>query len=123
MDVIVADDQPEVRSALRLVLSQEPGIEHVGEAGHAGELLLLIAGGCPDLVLLDWELPGLRGDELVDALRAHCPSCRVIVLSGRPEARLGALAARADDFISKQEPPERLLASVRSLYKAKPARR
>jgi len=67
---------------------------------------------CPDLVLLDWELPGLAGPRLLITLRATCPDLLVIVLSGRPGAQRAALAAGADAFASKSDPPERLLAAT-----------
>lgn len=115
MRVLVADDQPKVRSALRLLLGQEPGLSVVGEAVEVEGLLAKAEATCPDLVLLDWELPGLPAADLLSALRALCPHVRVIALSGRPEARRAALAAGADGFVSKGDPPERLLTTLRAL--------
>lgn len=120
MRVLIADDQPQVRSALRLLLKQEPGVAVVGEAENVEEALELATARRPDLVLLDWELPGLRAADLskkaklglLPALRARCPRVKVVALSGRPEARQAALAAGADVFVSKGDPPERLLAAV-----------
>ena len=120
MRVLIADDQPQVRSALRLLLKQEPDLAVVGEADDAERALALSAEQRPDLVLLDWELPGqgaagpLRsaGQRLLPALRVCCPHLKVIALSGRPEARQAALDAGVDAFVSKGDPPERLLAAV-----------
>lgn len=111
MDILIADDQPKVRSALRLLLEQEPGLSVIGEIADAQDLLVQAAATCPDLVLLDWELPTHPShSNLIAALRALCPRLRVIALSGRPEARHAALAAGADAFVSKGDPPEGLLA-------------
>ena len=120
MRVLIADDQPQVRSALSLLLRQEPGVTVVGEADNAVRALELAAGRRPDLVLLDWELPGtlaaarsmMSEHDLLSALRARCPRLKVIDLSGRPEARRAALTAGVDAFVSKGDPPERLLAAV-----------
>ena len=120
MRVLIADDQPQVRSALQLLLKQEPGVAVVGEAENVEEALELAAVRRPDLVLLDWELPGRQAaglpkktkPGLLPALRARCPHMKVVALSGRPEARQAALAAGADVFVSKGDPPERLLAAV-----------
>ena len=112
MRVLLADDQTKVRSALRLLLEQEPGLSVVGEAAEAEDLLAQAEATQPDLVLLDWELPGLRTDDQLSVLRALCPQLKVIALSGQPEARRAALSAGADAFVSKGEPPERLLAAV-----------
>jgi CheY-like chemotaxis protein len=68
---------------------------------------------CPDIILLDWELPGLQGGDALSTLRAHRPQLKVIALSGRPEARSAALAAGMNAFVSKGDPPEQLLAAVR----------
>ena len=120
MRVLLADDQSKVRSALRLVLEQQPGIHVLGEAVDTTGLLDWVTVTCPDLVLLDWELPGLEADgpstgsgqRLLSTLRELCPCLAVIALSGRPEARRAALDAGADAFVSKGDPPERLLAAV-----------
>jgi len=110
--VLIADDQPQVRSALRLLLRQDPDMVVVGEAGDAEEALELAATQAPDLVLLDWELPGQRNGATLAGLRTVQPGLKVIALSGRPEARQAALAAGADVFVSKGDPPEHLLAAV-----------
>jgi DNA-binding NarL/FixJ family response regulator len=116
MRILLADDQPGVCSALRLLLEQEPGLRVVGEAAEAEELLAQMQAACPDLVLLDWELPGLDAASLPSALRLRYPQLRVIALSGRPEARQAALQAGADAFVSKGDPPERLLATLRGAF-------
>jgi len=121
MRILVADAQMKVRSALRLILEQELGLSVVGEASEVEGLLAQAEIVQPDLVLLDWELPGrqidasagLVGPGLLATLRSNLPHLRVIVLSGRPEAHQVALAAGADAFVSKGDLPERLLAAVR----------
>ena len=118
MRVFIADDQPHVRSAILLLLRQEPGVAVVGEAGDTQGALALVAGQQPDLVLLDWELPGRGGAATLSRLQSARPGLMVIALSGRPEARQAALDAGADLFVSKGEPPERLLAAVESCRRA-----
>jgi DNA-binding NarL/FixJ family response regulator len=112
MHILLADDEPIVRSALRLLLEEDPDLHVVGEASEAGELLERLQAICPDLLLLDWELPGQQASDLLLAVRRRCPSLSVIALSGRPEAYRVALEAGADAFVSKVDPPERLLAAV-----------
>lgn len=112
MRILLADDQATVRSALQLLLEENPELDVVGEATEAGELLAQVDMACPDLVLLDWELPGSQAADLLPALRQHLPHLVVIALSGRPEARQSALDAGADAFVSKGDPPERLLATL-----------
>jgi two-component system response regulator DesR len=113
--VLLADDQPRVRSALRLLLDQQPGIEVVAETAEAEGLLSQVEDTRPDLILLDWELPGLSVNGWFSSLRACHPDLKVIVLSGRPEARRAALSTGADAFVSKVEPPEHLLEALRAV--------
>lgn len=112
MQIVVADDQPKVRFALRALLEREPGLKAVTEALDGEDLLAQTKETCPDVMLLDWELPGLAAVELLPALREACPHLVVIALSGRVRARRAALAAGAAAFVSKGDPPERLLAAI-----------
>ena len=113
--VFMLDDEPHVRSALRLVLSQEPNLCVVGEASQAEDLAGRVGAAGADLVLIDWSLAGPGDNGVVTALRELSPPPRVIALSGWPEHRNEALAAGVDAFVSKADPPERLLAVVRAM--------
>lgn len=112
MKVLLADDQIKVRSALRLLLEQQTDVEILGEAVDSTGVLDWIRVACPDVILLDWELPGLQTTQLVGAVREICPGVRTVAMSGRPESRTAALAAGVDVFVSKGEPPERLLSGI-----------
>jgi DNA-binding NarL/FixJ family response regulator len=114
MRVLLADDQPQVRFALRVLLEREPGLTIVGEATDGEGLLKHVAMTLPDVILLGWELPGLRATDSLPLLRRIRPGVLVIALSGRVEARLDALSAGADAFVSKGDPPEHLLATIRT---------
>ena len=114
MRILLADRESNVRYGLRVLLEERSEFEVVGEAADADCLLAQTEAACPDLVLLSWELPGLAGTDLLPALRRIKDDLYVIVLSGRPEARQVVLDAGADAFVSKVEPPERLLAAIAS---------
>ena len=111
MRILVADCQSRVRFALRTLLERRNGLEVVGEAATARELLEQVERTQPDLVLLHWRLqettPGL-----VRTLQSLCSGLRVIVLSARSESRDEALKAGAEAFIWKTEQPEKLLAAL-----------
>jgi two-component system response regulator DesR len=113
MRVLLADNQAKVRFALRALLAQQPGIEVVGEASSADDLMALLMTTRPNLALLDWELPGLAESGGLPVLRKLCPCLAVTVLSSRPGARRAAQVAGADAFVSKGDPPERLLGVLR----------
>jgi DNA-binding NarL/FixJ family response regulator len=114
MRVLIADPQPKVRFALRVLLQRQPDIEVVGEAIDACSLLAHARSDCPDLILLGWELPGETMECLLPALRNACPQAVVIALSGRLEAQRSAITAGVDVFVSKSAPPEQLLAAIAS---------
>ena len=111
--VLIADRAPHIRSALGLVLRQTTDVMVIGEAADAEQAINLARAGRPDLVLLEWELPGQNGGSVVADLKAGRPGLMVVAVSARSEARVAALAAGADGFISKLDPPERLLAAMR----------
>lgn len=114
MRILLADNQDRVRYALRVLLAQQPGLEVVAEVFNAADMMAQLTAACPDLALLDWDLPGLMEAGGLAAIRKMCPHLTVTVLSGRPGARRAAQAAGADAFVSKGDPPERLLAAVRA---------
>lgn len=115
MRILIADDQAYVRSALRLLLEEQATAQVVGEAADAIGLLRLAELDAPDLLLLDWELPGLPAAHLLRLLHFERPLLRVLAMSSRPEAQTEALASGADAFVSKGDPPEQLLAAVERL--------
>jgi DNA-binding NarL/FixJ family response regulator len=121
MRVLVADSQSKVRNALHVLLRQQPGLEIVGEADSAGELLAQAEAVKPDLVLVHWRLSGVPGEELLRGLRMRCPGLRILALSARPESCQEALTAGADAFVSKMDQPERLLGAIRCIGQAKDA--
>ena len=117
MEILLADAQPQVRSALRLLLELEPEVTVVGEVTDANDLLNSIQNTRPDLLLLDWELPGLNDKNLVPVLRQGCPHLSIIALSGYFETRQRALSAGVEGFISKSHPPQDLLMTLRQVRK------
>jgi CheY-like chemotaxis protein len=114
MRMLIADDNSEVRAALHLLLN-EMGWPDIVQAADAKAAMAVVERGQVDVVLLDWELPDGRrargqGQALAAEIKQTAPGCRVIAMSGRPEAREEALAAGCDGFVSRNEPPDLLLA-------------
>lgn len=113
--ILVADNDARVRSALQILLKQEPGQLVVRESADLGGLAAQIRQFKPDLVLLDWELPGRPAAALLLALHGLDYHPLVIVLGRRPESEQEALAVGADAFVCKADPPDRLLDTLRRL--------
>ena len=96
------------------MLKSQPGLAVVGEATNALDLLEQIETAQPTVLILDWGLIDLAPDTPA-SLRERYPALRVIVISGRTEARAAALAAGAVAFVSKGDPPDRLLMTLNLL--------
>jgi DNA-binding NarL/FixJ family response regulator len=107
--VLLADDEPRARQSLRALLTTQPHVLLIGEATNGREALDLVNSGHPDVVLLDVRMPELDGLEATRQIKKRLPGTRVIVHSMYPEYRAEALAAGADAFIVKGDPPDELL--------------
>lgn len=118
--IFLADDQPALCSALRLLLEQEPQWLVVGEAPDAYSLLNQLDATHPDLILLDWELPGRSMQNLLPTLHARLPEVKIIALSSHPEARQASLSLGASAFVCKGEPPDQLLKTLEELRSCHP---
>jgi len=114
MEILLADGQSNVRFALRVLLEREPGYLVVGEAADRNSLFRGLVMTLPDVVVLGWELPGMPRLDPLAPMRGLSPNLIVIALSARTEARAAALAAGADAFVSKSDPPEHLLEAIRT---------
>jgi DNA-binding NarL/FixJ family response regulator len=110
--VLLADDDPKVRSALRLLLENEPDIAIVGECLTAEGLVDQVRSTQAGVVLLDWDLPGLQSSGVIDRLRTAHPDLCVLALSGRPEQRPEVVQAGIECFVCKGDPPESLFAAL-----------
>jgi DNA-binding NarL/FixJ family response regulator len=113
--ILLADNDARVREALQTLLAQEPDQLAIHQCADLGTLAMQVKEFKPDLVLLDWELPGRPAAALLFALHVIDHHPRVIVLSQRSESEEEALAVGADAFVSKSDPPDHLLASFRRL--------
>jgi two-component system KDP operon response regulator KdpE len=111
--VLVVDDEPQIRRALRTGL-QARGCE-VLEAAYGEEALAQVAAQEPDIIILDLGLPDLDGSEVIRRLRAWS-EIPVVVLSvrDRQEDKISALDAGADDYVTKPFDMEELLARMRA---------
>ncbi len=122
MRICIGESQPNIRSGLRSLLESQPGWKVTAEAATGRELLHHVRLIDPDLVLLDWDLPGYSPEDLLNEMRLSSPDLIVIALSVRSEVGPAALDAGANAFAGKEEPPEQYLALIRLLTTEKVAR-
>lgn len=110
--MFLADGEKHVRDALRLMLEHQADFVIVGEAGDAEGLLAQVCQRPPDVILLDWNLPGIHHQRMIRTLQDHCPSTRLVVTSVKPEQEKIAREYKIDGFLSKQIPPESFLSAL-----------
>jgi DNA-binding NarL/FixJ family response regulator len=115
--VVLADDHPVARAGIRKFLEKEPDIQVVGEASSGEEALKLVSELAPDVLLLDMELPGMRGTEVARRLKDTSSPVRVLALSTYDNRQfiLGLLASGAAGYLIKEEVPETIIEAVRGV--------
>ncbi len=98
-------------------LALETDMKVVGEAANGETAVTVAALTQPDVVLLDVKMPGQDGLATIHQLHQVTPTCKVIIVTiyDSPHQRAWAEAEGAVAFIAKQEPPERLLATIREV--------
>src|SRR6188472_2257660 len=115
--VLVVDDQSMVRAGFRLLLADEPGIEVVAEAGNGLEAVAQAARFRPDVIMMDIRMPELDGLEATRRILAADSAARILILTtfDLDDYVYEALRAGASGFVLKDEPPEQLLAAIRTV--------
>ncbi|MEU6971552.1 response regulator transcription factor [Kitasatospora aureofaciens] len=113
--VVLADDQPLVRAALEMVITETADVEVVGEAGDGAEAVRLAAELRPDIVVMDIRMPGTDGIEATRQVTAAGGPTRVVVLTtfDEDEHVYAALRAGASGFLVKDMALDDILAAVR----------
>ncbi|WP_035792090.1 response regulator [Kitasatospora mediocidica] len=113
--VVLADDQPLVRSGLRVIMADYPDLEVVGEAANGAEAVQLVRDVSPDVVVMDIRMPGMDGIEATRLITAGPATTRVLVLTTFDEDDhvYGALRAGASGFVVKDMALDDILAAIR----------
>ena len=113
--VILCDDHALIRRGIRDTLADQPDLEVVGEAGDYGELRALMRQQTCDVLVLDINMPGRSGLDVLHALKEEGSPVRVLVVSMHPEDQyaMRALRAGAFGYVNKSADPGQIVAAVR----------
>jgi len=115
LSVIIADDHTLFINGLSMLLKNEPDIEIMNIAANGKEVLGLLHTHTPTLVLLDINMPGINGFEVLKRIKAYYPKIKVVMLSTYNEEHLieKAKATGADGYLFKNAEKEELLRVMR----------
>jgi len=103
--VVLADDTPEYRQLLRIILEQDGGFDVVGEAANGEEAVQLSDTEQPDVLVLDLAMPVMDGLQAIPLVRACSPGTAIVVVSGfaRGQLERDALELGAVAYVGKEE--------------------
>ena len=121
--VLLVDDDPLVRTGLRLLFGGAPDLEVVGEVGDGSQVADAVARLRPDVVLMDIRMPVLDGIDATRALTARAgrrPAVVVLTTFDADGTVLEAVRAGAAGYLLKHTPPEELVAAVRRAAAGEP---
>jgi DNA-binding NarL/FixJ family response regulator len=115
--VVLADDHAQVRAGVRSLLSRAIDIEVVGEADNGLQALHLVQELAPDVLVLDMEMPGLKGPDVARQLKANESPVRILALSAYEDREfvLNMLDSGAAGYLLKGDAPTLLIDAVRSV--------
>ncbi|HYF52107.1 MAG TPA: response regulator [Planctomycetota bacterium] len=108
--ILVVDDDADIRDSLTLLLSLEHYVVRLAE--NREEALKLLANGEPDVVLLDWFMPGLPVEDFVEKAREQYPSIQIVLVSASLNTRQKARALKLKHYLTKPFEPEDVLKTV-----------
>ncbi|MBJ7332700.1 MAG: response regulator transcription factor [Solirubrobacteraceae bacterium] len=113
--ILFVDDHPALRAGLEAVLRSEPGLVPVGAASGEADVWPILESTRPDVVLLDYHLPGIDGITLCRQIKRVMPPPAVVVYSAYADAKLAipALLAGADGLVHKSAPAPELFDALR----------
>jgi CheY-like chemotaxis protein len=110
--ILIVDDQQRARRSLKALLATRFQLVDTCEAGNGLDAVRCVDECKPDIILMDARMPEMDGIEATRIIKTKSTHTPVIVLSMYLEYQAAALAAGADAFISKGDPPERLLEAL-----------
>jgi DNA-binding NarL/FixJ family response regulator len=115
--VVIVDDYPGVRAGIRNLLQAAKDVVVIGEGASGAEAIELALTKNPDIMLLDVELPDLRGDIVADLIHEKKPGMKILAVSSYSDRQYinVMLAKGAVGYITKDEAPSLLLDAIRSI--------
>jgi two-component system, LytTR family, response regulator len=121
MRVLIVDDEPLARTALENILAARADVESFDSASHAAEALEKLALNSYDVLLLDIDMPGLSGTELVDQLKQPLPT--IIFVTAHSQHAIAAFEKHAVDYVLKPFSNQRIAEALTHAFRRTQAER
>jgi CheY-like chemotaxis protein len=118
MRILVVDNQPRARLSMKALLGAWYPAAEVREAADGYEAVQLVEEFQPDVILMDARMPKMSGLEAVRHIKVKPHPVKIIVLSMYTDIKAEALAAGADAFVSKSDPPEKIRETLEDIFSA-----
>jgi DNA-binding NarL/FixJ family response regulator len=121
--IVLADDHPAVRAGIRQFIERDPGLVVVAEAGDGNQAVDLIRQHKPDVAVLDLQMPGRTGLEVIAAVRHEYPGLGLMILTAYDEDPyiFAALRAGARGYLLKTAGPEEISRAIRLVRAGHPS--
>ena len=115
--LLIADDHAIVRGGLKQLFELSPDLHVAAEAINGAEVLDALRAQTFDILLLDLNMPGISGADLIQRVKAHCPNLPILVLSmhNEPQVAERVLKAGATGYLTKDSEPELILSAIRKV--------
>ena len=112
--MIIADDHPIVRAGIVSVFANQEKYKIIGQASNGQELLYLLRAGCPDVVLMDVKMPGMKVKSLINFVHLNCPLTKIMVLSAYDDAGIikTVIDENVDAYLLKDEMQDILVKAI-----------
>ena len=112
--MIIADDHPIVRAGIVSVFANQEKYRIIGQASNGHELLYLMRLDCPDVVLMDVKMPGMKVKSLINFVHLNCPLTKIMVLSAYDDAGIikTVIDENVDAYLLKDEMQDILVKAI-----------
>jgi CheY-like chemotaxis protein len=114
LHVLLAESHPDAAAALALMLYYQPGLVVTGPARRLEDVLGMVCSAAPDIILMDWRMPGFEPERHVAELVRCRPRLYIIGISAEVADERNGLAHGAHDFVGKSEAASRLVQSLQT---------
>jgi two-component system, NarL family, response regulator LiaR len=117
--VLIAEDHTVVRAGLKALISSEPGLEVIGEAGDGFEAIEKVRALQPDVILMDISMPRMDGITAISQIKLEHPQAKILVLTSfvEDDKVFAAIKGGALGYLLKESSPEDLLRGIRSVHR------